>query len=447
VKRTLAGRLLIAYAATMVAALAVLAVVLIRAGEAHAMLTVSVLAAFALAGGVAVWWAARGVTRPLGRMTDAVRAISAGDRSGRVPADGVGELANLAETLNRMVGELGGRMEEARRERGQLEQILEAMAEGVVLVEADGAVGFANRAARGTLGGSPADLRFLGPHGLRELVEEARAADGPAQREVEIGMPARHIVATGLSVGAGRSVLLVLRDVTAARRVEAMRRDFVADASHELKTPAAAIRAGAETVQRAVEEDPAAAVRFAERLHRDAERLSRIVSDLLDLSRLEAERPSLEEVPLHLVVAEQVESIRARAAESGVTVLSDTRPVTVRGSPRDLRLLVGNLLDNALRYTPAGGSVSVDVRSDDGRAVVTVADTGIGISSRDLPRIFERFYRVDRARSRDTGGTGLGLSIVRHVAEQHGGRVEAHSELGRGSTFRLTLPMVDDRTG
>jgi signal transduction histidine kinase len=232
---------------------------------------------------------------------------------------------------------------------------------------------------------------------------------------------------------------MVLRDVTAARRVEAMRRDFVADASHELKTPAAAIQAAAETVEGAVADDPESAARFAGQVRRDAARLAGIVSDLLDLSRLEVERPAPDPVRLDEVVGEEIERLRSTA--DGVRIESAVDPVTVRGTRDDLALLVRNLLDNAVRYSPEEGRVRVRLSKRHGRAVLEVEDTGIGIPGRDLPRIFERFYRVDRARSRETGGTGLGLSIARHVAERHGGGIEAESELGRGSTFRVTLPI------
>ena len=409
--RTPIIRVLITYAVITAALLTVVALTVDRAGVRRGA-AVWAVGLTALGGGVGMWLAAR----------------AAGNRFRRV----TGTLEVTAAGLQR-------RVDEAHDDRARLEQILEAMTEGVLLIQADGSVGFANRAARRILGGAPTALRTLAPHGLRELVEQARGSPTPARREVDVGPPPRRVEATGLAMGP-REVLLILRDVTAARRVEAMRRDFVADASHELKTPAASIRAGAETLRRALHEDPEAAARFAAQLNRDAERLSRIVTDLLDLSRLETEQPSFEDVRLDAVVADHADAAQELAAEAGVALEVNTVPTTVRGSSRDLGLLVGNLLDNALRYTPAGGRVRVEVAARDGEAVLTIADTGIGIPSRDLPRIFERFYRVDRARSRDTGGTGLGLSIVRHVAEQHGGRVEADSELARGSTFRVILP-------
>jgi signal transduction histidine kinase len=246
--------------------------------------------------------------------------------------------------------------------------------------------------------------------------------------------------AAAVPLGHAEGVLVVLRDVTAARRVEAMRRDFVADASHELKTPAASIQAAAETLERAMTNDLAAAMRFTRQLRHEAGRLSRIVSDLLDLSRLETERPVLRPVRFDHLAREEVSRIRGQSEEGGVTLEVEAAPVTVEGSQKDLSLLIGNLLENAIRYTPAGGRVQVAVSAVDRSAVLSVSDSGIGIPSRDLPRVFERFYRVDRARSRATGGTGLGLAIARHVAEQHGGRIEAESELGQGSTFRVILP-------
>jgi two-component system sensor histidine kinase SenX3 len=301
-------------------------------------------------------------------------------------------------------------------------------------------VAYTNPAAERILEHLPRSVRELSPPALRSLAEDVRADGLPREREIETGVPARILGASAVPLEALGDVMLVVRDVTAQRRVEAMRRDFVTDASHELKTPAASIRAAAETVERAVGEDPAAAARFAAQLRRDAVRLSRIVSDLLDLSRLESEHPDLEPVRLDRVVADELKRLRPQAMESGVALRWDGTAVTVPGSTKDLALLARNLLENAVRYTPRGGRVSVEVRGENGRATFRVEDTGIGIPSRDLPRIFERFYRVDRARSRETGGTGLGLSIARHVVERHGGRIEAQSELGRGSTFRVTLP-------
>jgi two-component system phosphate regulon sensor histidine kinase PhoR len=392
----------------------------------------------ALVGVVAVWLIARGLTRPLRRLSESVERISAGDLDTRVPDDGTAELALLGRTLNRMQRELDTRLDELKRDRQRRDAILSAMDEGVVLIDALGSIGYANPAATDLLGSDDASL----PAALRTLVERTRTEGTLGSGEVDTGAPGRTLYASAVPLQEPGEILLILRDVTAERRVEAMRRDFVTDASHELKTPTAAIRAAAETVERAVIEDPAAAERFAAQLRRDAIRLSKIVSDLLDLSRLESEGSQLEPVRLDRVVGEELGRLRQQAAEAGLQLDWQSVPVTVLGSAEDLSIVARNLLDNAIRHTAKGGTINVAVRANNGDATLEVQDTGIGIPSRDLPRIFERFYRVDRARSRETGGTGLGLSIARHVAERHGGRIEAESELGRGSTFRVTLPKV-----
>ncbi len=390
--------------------------------------------------GIACGWLFARRRRPLRPVTDAVERISAGEQGVRVPPMAGTDVAALGQALNRMSADLEERLEQLGRDRQERDAILSAMEEGVVLFDADGNVAYANPSAERILDRIPRSVRELSPAALRTLCEEVRADGLPREREIETDVPARTLKASAIPLEVLGDVMLVVRDVTAERRVESMRRDFVADASHELKTPAAAIRAAAETVERAVEEDPPAAVRFAVQLRRDAVRLSRIVSDLLDLSRLETERPELEPVRLDRVVAEELKRVRVQATDSGVALRWEGSPVTVPGSVKDLALLARNLLENAVRYTPRGGRVSIEVAGENVHATLSVQDTGMGIPSRDLPRIFERFYRVDRARSRETGGTGLGLSIARHVVERHGGQISAESELGRGSTFTVTLP-------
>jgi signal transduction histidine kinase len=224
--------------------------------------------------------------------------------------------------------------------------------------------------------------------------------------------------------------------------MDAVRRDFVANASHELKTPAASIRALAETLVEAADSDPVAIPRFAMQLELEAVRLSRVVSDLLDLSRLEVGTEETGRVAFADLVSDEAERFRGRAEEASIklTVAADDS-LRVPGSDRDFRLLIRNLVENAIQYTRPGGTVDISVRSDADEAVLTVRDTGVGIPSRDQGRIFERFYRVDRARSRETGGTGLGLSIVKHVVENHGGSVSVESTLGEGSTFTVRLPI------
>jgi len=300
---------------------------------------------------------------------------------------------------------------------------------------------YANPAARDLFGRRFERAAELSPEALRETVRSAFHAEDSAETSFESG--GRAITARAVGAGADGAVVLVGRDVTPERRLDRIRRDFVANASHELKTPVASILALAETLSEAAGEDPQAARHFLSRLEQEANRLSHLVGDLLDLSRLEGEAGKRSVVDLGEVVGEEAERLRARAEAAGIRmVLEAAEPVRVSGSRGDLGLLVHNLLDNAIQYSPDGGEVRALVRTRAGRAELRLSDTGIGIPSRDLDRVFERFYRSDPARSRATGGTGLGLSIVRHVTESHGGHVTARSVLGAGSTFIVRLPLA-----
>ncbi len=315
------------------------------------------------------------------------------------------------------------------------------MQDGVLLFDGGWRTVFANESLGRLLGSRPEALAQLLPASLRGTVRLAAETGEPQTAEIEVGSPTRSLRATATPAGADGSVLVVIADVTEARRLDAVRRDFVANASHELKTPAASIQAAAETLLHVWQEDPAAVPRFAEQLDREAVRLSRIVADLLDLSRLESGSELQEHVRLDVLVREEGSRFEEAAIAAGLTMEVDAARVPpVRGSGRDLSLLVRNLLDNAIRYTGSSGTVVASVSSENGSVVLRVSDTGSGIPSKELSRVFERFYRVDRARSRETGGTGLGLAIVRHVAENHGGTVTVESELGRGSAFEVRLP-------
>ncbi len=346
-----------------------------------------------------------------------------------------------SELLERSAQELQQRVSALDEDRTTMENVLSSMEEGVVLVGPTGHVRLSNAAAERLLGTVPLTVSGLLPVAFQEAARKAAAGGAGVGVEVETGSPSRWTRATALPVGDDGSVLLVVRDVTEARRLEAVRRDFVANASHELKTPAASIQAAGETIRTAARDDPSVIPRFAEQLEREAVRLSRIVSDLLDLSRLETGDELDEDVELDQVVKEERERFEEAAHEGGLTLSIDLGSVSpIRGSARDLSLLVRNLVDNAIRYTKRGGRVDVSVMRDGDEVVLSVADTGVGIPTRELPRIFERFYRVDRARSRETGGTGLGLSIVKHVVENHDGTVSVTSELGRGTCFEVRLP-------
>jgi signal transduction histidine kinase len=345
------------------------------------------------------------------------------------------------ELLRRSAEGLREHVRSLDEDRSTMGNVLSSMEEGVVLVAPTSRVGLSNAAAERLLGTRPLTVSGQLPMAFQEAARKAAAGGTAFGVEVETGSPSRWARATAIPVGDDGSVLLVMRDVTEAKRLEAVRRDFVANASHELKTPAASIQAAGETIRSAARDDPSVIPRFAEQLEREAFRLSRIVSDLLDLSRLETGDELDEEVRLDQVVKEERDRFDEAAREGELTLSIALGPVPpVLGSARDLSLLVRNLVDNAIRYTRSGGRVDVTLSGEGEEVVLSVADTGVGIPTRELPRIFERFYRVDRARSRETGGTGLGLSIVKHVIENHRGTVNVTSELGHGTRFEVRLP-------
>ena len=351
-----------------------------------------------------------------------------------------GRASATAGALRSTQADLERRLQDVDADLRAMSSVLSSMEEGVLLVDAEGSTRYANTSLEVHLGIVPVALEALLPLGLQEAVREAAREGSTAVAEVETGS-GRWLRGSAKPVGDGGSVLLVVRDVTEARRLDSVRRDFVTNASHELKTPAASIQAAAETIKTAAYDDPGVIPRFADRLEIEAFRLSRIVSDLLDLSRLESGTDLDEEIALGTILRDEAERFERAAAEAGVSLEMSVDEVSpIRGSARDLSLLVRNLVDNAIRYTKPGGRIDVALCADVSGVLVTVTDTGLGIPSRDLPRIFERFYRVDRARSRETGGTGLGLSIVKHVVENHGGTVSVRSELGRGTTFEVRLP-------
>lgn len=353
------------------------------------------------------------------------------------------DLRRLEAENRRTADALEERVRTSIEARHVRDQILGSMQDGVLLFDGGWRTAFANEALGRHLGSRPEALAQVFPPSLRETIRRVAETERIDVAEIEMGAPTRWLRVTATPAGTDGSVLVVIADVTEARRLDAVRRDFVANASHELKTPAASIQAAAETLLHVWQDDPAAVPRFAEQLEREAVRLSRIVADLLDLSRLESGSELVDQVRLDTLVREESRRFDEAARQAGLAIEVEVSAVaSVRGSARDLSLLVRNLLDNAVRYTKEAGTVTVTVTTDDGSIVLRVRDNGIGIPSKDLPRLFERFYRVDRARSRETGGTGLGLAIVRHVAENHGGTVAVESELGQGSTFEVRLPAL-----
>jgi two-component system phosphate regulon sensor histidine kinase PhoR len=411
-----------------------------RLGEARtAVITGAALAG--LIGIVLVAVIARRIALPLQQMTAAAEAAADGELSVRVPRADTRELDRMAQALNNMASQLGRRIEASEAQSRLLDQVLAGVRQGVIVIDEDDQVLYVNPAAAGMVR-IPDALRELTPHGLQTLVRDARAQGTIIERRFDHGTPVRVLQATATPFPDDRRALLTLSDVTDATRLEATRRDFVASASHELKTPVSAILASAEALQLALERDPGSARRFGEQIERSARQLAGLVGDLLDLSRLETSSFEATIVRLDQIVEEEAGRFQAKAGSAGLTLVVTTVPVSIAGSHEDLGLAIRNLLDNAIRHTPDGGEVGLRVAVDGDQALIEVSDNGEGIPRRELPRIFERFYRVDAARSRATGGTGLGLAIVRHVVERNAGSVTVESELGVGTTFRLRFPLA-----
>jgi len=321
--------------------------------------------------------------------------------------------------------------------RSRLLRALDAIPQGVLIADVDGHVVYRNRVAD-----TFADARHgdaLVEAAVGELLAEA-VSGTPTDRTIDLfGPPRRTLVVTTQPLADG--ALAVIDDVSERRRLDATRRDFVANISHELKTPVGAMGLLAETLT--LEDDPAVAHRLAERIVDEAFRMDRTIEDLLVLSRIESEEaPAHEPVVASVAVAEAVERIRPGADQAGITieVADPDQRLVVFGDRRQIVSALYNLLDNAVKYSDPGAVVEVRLRPDGTRLAIEVEDHGFGIPKGDLERVFERFYRVDQARSRSTGGTGLGLAIVRHVATNHAGEVTVQSRLGEGSTFTLSLP-------
>jgi two-component system sensor histidine kinase SenX3 len=322
-------------------------------------------------------------------------------------------------------------------ERRLLEGAIEALPLGVAVSDRSGGLLFENRRAAALAEGGPSDVLVSGA--LREVLADVRSK-GAQVRTLDLhGPPPRTVVVTAEPVEGG--AVAVVEDVTDRRRLEAVRRDFVANVSHELRTPIGALAVLAETL--ASESDPAAARRLAGHILAETERMARTIEEFLDLSRVEAQGTQTDDpVAVGEVVAAAAARVAPAAARHQVRLDVADVPdgLTVPGNETQLVSAVANLLDNAVKYSEAGATAEVQVRTDGASVDIVVRDHGVGIPTHDLSRIFERFYRVDRARSRETGGTGLGLAIVRHVATNHGGTVLVESREGEGSTFVLRIP-------
>lgn len=335
------------------------------------------------------------------------------------------------------------RQDEPRRTADQLVRALDVVPQGIVLADPSGEVAFRNRAASGFVDARHSEA--LVESALSELIDgavhghaEDRVLDlyGPPRRVLQL-----RAVPLEAADGGGGGAFVMVDDVSERHRLDAVRRDFLANISHELKTPIGAVAVLADTL--IDEDDPAVIRRLAERIRTEALRMTSTVDDLVELSRIETgDLPEREPVSVEAAVTAAIDRAAAAADVAGVQVSAGDvgAGLSVVGERRQLVSALTNLLDNAVKYSDRGGLVSVAARADGSFVEIEVVDHGIGIPARDLDRIFERFYRVDPARRRETGGTGLGLAIVRHIAQNHGGQVRATSHEGEGSTFLLRLP-------
>ncbi|HWI53923.1 MAG TPA: phosphate regulon sensor histidine kinase PhoR [Symbiobacteriaceae bacterium] len=391
----------------------------------------------------------------LAETTEVVRRVAEGDFSMTLAAWAAdnNELFHLEQGINATAANLKSRLVELSQEKARLETILRTMADGVLLVDTRKRIVMMNPAAEAVFGVTTGEVRgkdhleVTHHFDLDQALEKVLRSGEVAMLEIRRARPEEQVLEARLaSFGQDRGVLVVFQDITRARKLEQMRTEFVSNVTHELRTPLTSIRGFAETLLEGALEDPEAARHFLEIIKRESEHLGRLIEDILDLSRIEGGKWKIKREPvlLHELAEETAGRLASKAESLGVDLRLNVPadlPV-IQGDSGRLAQVLLNLVDNALKYTPAGGSVTVSAENLGTMVRVKVVDTGTGIPRVDLPRIFERFYRVDKARSRATGGTGLGLSIVKHIVEAHGGLVGVDSDLGRGATFFFTLPIA-----
>lgn len=404
---------------------------------------------------IAFYFSYRSISSRIRRLKAVTERAAAGDFAPFERDRRHDELAELSDALSRAIAGFGQTIHTLTDERNRSSAILASMVEGVAVVAGDERILFCNWAFEQILelpeGSSQGRtlVEALRQADLIALVRQALPGTEEVTGEVEVGTVRRRsfsVTAAPVRAAGANGAVLVLHDITELRRLERVRRDFVANVSHEFKTPLTAIQGFAETLLNGALDDRANRKRFVEIIREHARRLARLTDDLLKLSRIEAGRLELEirPVPVEALVNGCVETARLKAEAKGIEIHVETQKgaPAIRGDGVQLGEVLQNLLDNAVQYTPAGGRIEVISCANGQNVVFTVADTGMGVPEADLERIFERFYRVDSARSREAGGTGLGLSIARHIVEAHGGRIWVESAVGLGSRFHFSIPIA-----
>ncbi|MBN2272306.1 MAG: HAMP domain-containing protein [Sedimentisphaerales bacterium] len=400
----------------------------------------------------------RRISRPIVQMEEVAKRFAAGELDVRVPVFGPVELASLAQALNEMAGQLHERFLTITKQRNELEAVLTSMIEGVIAVDADGRILSVNHAAAELLGINPS---LTQGRTVEEAVRDAdfqrfvgRTLAGMEPTEEDICLPSGqgrcfqlHGARIGGFDGGKTGAVIVIHDVTQIRRLENIRRDFVANVSHELRTPVTSIQGFAEALLEKGTENPEQVERYLKIIAKHSDRLNAIIEDLLSLSRLEEDaerrRISLEEIDLGPIIGAAVELTQIKASEKNIAIaLNCSEQIKARVNSALLEQAVVNLVDNAIKYSKPDGSIRIDVEQQAHEIAIAVTDNGCGIERKYLSRLFERFYVVDKGRSRSLGGTGLGLAIVKHIAQVHNGSVTVQSTPGKGSTFTIHLPVA-----
>lgn len=399
---------------------------------------------------LAAWIAGR-TSRPVRELTKAVQRMTMGDITNQPVVKTADEVGQLTLAFNRMSLQLREQFQVLESERAKLFAVLEKMTDGVLIVDQEGNLQLMNLAAERVFG-VPHDIALGKPmvevirhHQPFELWQQCQKTGATEQATIDILKNfVLHGIATPLGKALPGSTLLLFQDMTRQHQIETLRRDFISNVSHELRTPLAALKVLTETLRDGALEDPPAAHRFFGQIETEVDSLSLMITELLELSRIESGRVPLELKPTRPVdiLLPASERLRLQSERSGLALqinCSEDLPVIQADSSRVQQVVV-NLLHNAIKFTPSGGRLILNASQQNDEIVFSVQDTGIGISPEDLPRIFERFYKADRARA--TSGTGLGLAIARHLVEAHGGEIWAESELGKGSTFYFTIPLA-----
>jgi len=409
------------------------------------------------AAGVSLWISRR-ITRPIEAMKQSAGHFADGDFSLRLAAPDSEELAGLADALNQMAAQLDLRINTIVSQRNELETVLASMLEGVIAVDNEEKIINMNAAAADFFNCQPAEVQgrnlqeVIRNSALQQFVRNSISSRALTEDDISLyhnGEKTLRLQSSPLLDANKEHIgtLVVFNDVTHFRRLENMRRDFVANVSHEIKTPLTAIKGFVETLHQGSVDDPAEAERFLGIIKKHVDRLSAIVEDLLSLSRIEQEDEGktieLEDGYIKDVFQSAMQICLANAQEKNITIQPDCdEKITSQYDATLLEQAVVNLLDNAIKYSEPQSTIHLKARQIESAITIEVEDQGMGIAKRHLPRLFERFYRVDKARSRTMGGTGLGLAIVKHIAQAHGGEVNVQSTLGKGSTFTIHLPIV-----